>query len=293
MILLYYDKSLERLKLTDSSLSFEEEASLVLGRGFRCGFLGMLHLEIITERLVREFNLEIIIASPSIAYEVDLKNGATEVFYSASSFPDYGQITEVREQWCECEIICPSDYADGLVPLLYEYEAEIVTTRVFGDGRTKYKVEMPLRELMRGFFDDLKRISSGYASISYELIGEYKPAEVLKLGVLVAEDEVPAFARIVSERKLEQEAKKVVERLHKILPRQQFKTKIQAIAKGRIVASETLSAFRKDVTAKLYGGDVTRKRKLLEKQKKGKKKRGAYGSVNIPQEVFLKMVREN
>lgn len=286
-------QALERLRLTDSSLSFDEESSLVLGRGFRCGFLGMLHLEIITERLVREFDMEIIIASPSITYQVTNKNGVKELFYSAASFPDYGEISAVGEQWCECEIIAPSHYIESLMPLLFDYEAEVQSTTVFGDGRTKFEAVMPLRELMRGFFDDLKRVSSGYASISYQLLPEFKPAEVLKLSVLVADEEVPAFARIVSERKVEHEAKKVVERLHKVLPRQQSRVKIQAMAKGRIVASESLSAFRKDVTAGLYGGDVTRKRKVLEKQKKGKKKRSVHTGVTIPQDVFLKMVREN
>ena len=286
-------QSLERLRLTDSSLSFEEESSMVLGRGFRCGFLGMLHLEIITERLVREFDMQIIIASPTIAYQVKLKNGETEIFYSAASFPDYGEIDEIREQWSRAEIIAPSEQVDQLMPLLYEHEASIMDTNVFGDGRTKFVIEMPLRELMRGFFDALKRVTSGYASISYQLLPDFKPANVVKMTVLVAEDEVPAFAKIVSERKVEYEARKVVEKLHKILPRQQFKTKIQTSAKGRIIASETLSAFRKDVTAKLYGGDVTRKMKLLEKQKKRKKQRGQFGQVNIPQDVFLKMVRED
>jgi GTP-binding protein LepA len=286
-------QSLERLKLTDSSLSFEEEASLVLGRGYRCGFLGMLHLEIVTERLIREYDVEIIIASPSIAYLVTTKDDLIDTYYSASSFPDYSEIKTIEEQWCACEVIAPAKHTDGLMPLFYDYEAVVQTTKVFGDGRTKFSIEMPLRELMRGFFDELKRVSSGYASISYNLLSDWRLAEVVKLTVLVAEDEVPAFSRIISERKLESEAKKVVEKLHEILPRQQFKTKIQASAKGRILASATLSAFRKDVTAKLYGGDVTRKRKLLEKQKKGKKKRANFGSVTIPQDVFLKMVREN
>ena len=285
-------QALERLRLTDSSLSFEEEASLVLGRGFRCGFLGMLHLEIITERLVREFSMEIIIASPSIAYEVTKKSGEVEVYYSASSLPDYGEISSIAEQWSKCDIIAPSEHASGLMPLLYDYEADVVSTTVFGDGRTKYSVVMPLRELMRGFFDDLKRVSSGYASISYQLLPDFKPGEVVKLNILVAEDEVPAFARVVSERKLEYEAKRLVEKLHEILPKQQQKTKIQAMARGRIIASETLSAFRKDMISGLYGGDVTRKRKKLEQQKKGKKRRAQYGSVTIPQDVFLKMVRE-
>lgn len=286
-------QALDRLRLSDSSLSFEEESSGVLGRGFRCGFLGMLHLEIVTERLRREFNLEIIITAPSIAYEVTYPDGKIEHIYAASRFPEYGGNVKVREPWILGQIIAPSDYIGNIMTLLFDHEASVIDTEVFGDGRTLLTIEMPLRELMRGFFDKLKNTSSGYASLSYE-IAEMRPADVARLDVLVAEELVPAFSRVIGVRRIETDARALVEKLYNTLPKQQFVTKIQTKAMGRFIASKTLSAMRKDVTAKLYGGDVTRKNKLLDKQKKGKKKlleRGR-GRVQIPQEVFMKMIKD-
>jgi GTP-binding protein LepA len=285
-------QSLLRLQLTDSSFSFEEESSGMLGRGYRLGFLGMLHLEIITERLRREFNLTLIVTSPSITYEVTENRGTVSTIYAAPRFPEYGQIEKVREPWTLLKIIVPSAYLSGVVQLLYEHEGMMVASENFGDNRMTLTIEMPLRELMRNFFDKLKTVSSGYASFSYE-ITELKDADVVRLDVLVAEELVPAFSRIVAKRRVQDEAEAVVERLFGILPKQLFVTKIQAKALGRIVASRTLSALRKDVTGYLYGGDVTRKMKLLEKQKKGKKKMKARGKVNIPHEVFLKMMRSS
>lgn len=284
-------QALDRLRLSDSSLVYEEESSGVLGRGFRCGFLGMLHLEIITERLRREFNLELIVTLPSITYEVELTNSERVMVYSPHKFPEHGKVKAVREPWAILTVLTPPLYAGSVLQLLYEFEAEVVRTETFGDGRTKLVIDMPLRELMRNFFDRLKSASSGYASISYE-IGAMRDADVARMDVLVADEAVPAFTRVVSRRKVEEEAERTVERLHSVLPRQQFTTKIQAVALGRIISSKTLQAFRKDVTAKLYGGDVTRKMKLLEKQKKGKKRMRAGGTVNIPHEVFLKMMRQ-
>ena len=283
-------QALDRLRLSDSSLSYEEEASGVLGRGFRCGFLGMLHLEIVTERLRREFDLDLIVTSPSIVYEVELVKGGREVIYAPHKFPDHGTISKVFEPWANINIITPGDYVGSIMPLLHEDEAVVVNTQTMADGRTMLQVEMPLRELMRNFFDKLKSTSAGYASISYEM-GELREAEVTRMDVLVAEEPVVAFTRVISKRRVQEEAEAVVEKLHEVLPRQQFATKIQATALGRIISSKTLSAFRKDVTAKLYGGDITRKMKLLEKQKKGKKKMGARGKVDIPHDVFLKMMR--
>lgn len=283
-------QALDRLRLSDSSLIFEEESSGVLGRGFRCGFLGMLHLEIITERLRREFSLTLIVTLPSITYEVELVSGERVMVYSPHKFPEQNKVKRVREPWASVTILCPPAYAGAVLQLLYEFEAAVRETETFGDGRTRLLIDMPLRELMRNFFDRLKSASSGYASISYEL-GEMREADVARLDVLVAEEVVPAFTRVVSRRRIEEEAEKTVERLHAALPRQQFVAKIQAVALGRIIASRTLQAFRKDVTAKLYGGDITRKMKLLEKQKKGKKRMRASGTVNIPHEVFLKMMR--
>lgn len=284
-------QALDRLKLSDSSLSYEEESSGVLGRGFRCGFLGMLHLEIITERLKREFNVELIITSPSISYEITDESGETVEVYAASRFPDHHDKVTVREPWILAQIIIPPEYMGNIMNLLYDHEGNVIDTEVFGDGRTLLSVEMPLRELMRGFFDRLKNASSGYASLSYEIV-ETRPASVTRLDVLVAEELVPAFSRVVGIRRAETDAKALVEKLYNTLPRQMFVVKIQAKTMGRIVASRSLSAMKKDVTGYLYGGDITRKMKLREKQKKGKKKMLAYGKVNIPPEVFMKMVKE-
>lgn len=285
-------QSLERLKLSDSSLSFEEESSGILGRGFRCGFLGMLHLEIVTERLRREFNIELIITAPSIAYEVTWPDGKIENIYAATRFPDHGERVTVREPWVLGQIIVPPEYVGNIMTLLFEHEASAIDTEVFGDGRTLLAIEMPLRELMRGFFDRLKNVSSGYASLSYE-IAEMRPANITRLDVLVAEEVIPAFSRVVGIMRAEEEAKAITEKLYRTLPRQQFATKIQARVMGKLTATKKLSALRKDVTAKLYGGDITRKRKLLEKQKKGKQKALAHGTgnVNIPPDVFMKMLK--
>ncbi len=285
-------QSLGKLKLSDSSYTYEEESSGSLGRGFRCGFLGMLHLEIITERLHREFNLDLVVTMPTITYEVTYKTGKKETIYSPANFPDEGLLSEVREPWVDCTIITPSKYLGNIMTLLYEHEAELGESENFGDDRARLLLKMPLRELMRNFFDKLKSASSGFASISYEILGMRK-ADVVRMDILVADEVLPAFCRVVSRRIVEQEAETMVEKLHAVLPRQMFVMKIQAQALGRIISSRTVSAFSKDVTQHMYGGDITRKMKLREKQKKGKKKmkeRGK-GKVNIPQDVFLKMLR--
>jgi GTP-binding protein LepA len=284
--------ALMRLKLSDSSLSFEEEASGILGRGYRCGFLGMLHLEIITERLKREFNLTLIVTTPSINYFITDKNGVRAISYSANSFPEYGQIEKVEEPWIHAKIILPNEYIGAVMQTLYNHEAMVMFTENLGDNRAALNIEMPLRELMRNFFDELKSVSAGYASLAYDL-KDFRIADVVKLEILVADEVVPAFSKIVSKQRVELEAEKTVEKLHEILPRQMFTTKIQGKALGRIISSKTLSALKKNVTAHLYGGDITRKMKLREKQKKGKKKMKEMGTVNIGQDVFLKMMKEN
>jgi GTP-binding protein LepA len=252
----------------------------------------MLHLEIITERLKREFNIEIIITSPSIAYQIHDEHGLVKEVYAPSRFPDLSAKISVEEPWILGQIIMPPEYLGSVMTLLYDHESSVLETEVFGDGRTLITIEMPLRELMRNFFDRLKNVTSGYASLSYE-IAEMRKADVARLDVLVAEEVVPAFSRVVGMRRVEIDAKAIVEKLYKVLPRQQFVTKIQARAMGRIISSKTLSALKKDVTAHLYGGDITRKMKLREKQKKGKKKMLARGKVHIPQEVFMKMVKSD
>lgn len=291
--------ALSKLKLSDSSFSFEEESSGSLGRGFRVGFLGMLHLEIITERLKREFNLSLVITTPSITYEVITKNDKKEKIYSPYFFPDDSNIKTVLEPWIKAKIIVPAIYLGNVIQILFDHEAETGETLNFGDTekqntntRSVISFNMPLRELMRNFFDELKSVTSGYGSISYDL-GEMREANVTRLDILVADEVVPAFSRVVSKKKAEEEAEKTVEKLFEILPRQLFVMKIQGKVLGRIVSSRTVQAFRKDVTGYLYGGDITRKKKLWEKQKKGKKKMKERGRVNIPQDVFLKMMRSN
>jgi GTP-binding protein LepA len=282
--------SLGKLKLSDSAFSYEEEASGSLGKGFRCGFLGMLHLEIITERLKREFNLELVITTPSITYEVLMRNNKREKIYSPYFFPDDGNIQTVFEPWVTVKIITSAKYLGAIMQLLFDHESEIGETENFGDNRSSVSVKMPLRELMRNFFDELKSASSGYGSISYEVEG-MREANVTRLDMLVADEAVPAFSKVVSKKRVEAEAEKAVEKLAKLLPRQMFSMKIQGKALGRIISSRSLSGMKKDVTQHMYGGDITRKMKLREKQKKGKKKMKERGKVNIPQDVFLKMMR--
>jgi GTP-binding protein LepA len=282
--------ALGRLRLSDSSFSYEEETSGVLGRGFRCGFLGMLHLEIITERLRREFDLDLIVTTPSVTYEVTTKKGEVVVVYSPPLFPDHGDVASVQEPWVNIRLITPPDYIGALTQLLFDHEATVTATNNFGDGRTELVAEMPLRELMRNFFDGLKSASSGYASLSYEM-SPLRLADVARVDILVAGDTVPAFTRIVSKKRIQEEAEQAVEKLYEVLPRQMFLVKIQGQAMGRIISSRTLKALKKDVTGHLYGGDITRKMKLREKQKKGKKRMAAQGKVHIPQDVFLKMMR--
>jgi GTP-binding protein LepA len=290
--LVFLRQALSRLSLSDSAFTYEEESSGILGRGFRCGFLGMLHLEIITERLRREFNLELIVTTPSITYLVTNQKGKKEIVYSPPLFPDDGAIQSVEEPWVLMKIITPHEYIGKLTQLVFEHEGSMTHSDTFGENRTELVIEMPLRELMRNFFDEVKSVTSGYGSISYTQTG-MRTADVVRLDILVAEEPIPAFTRVVSKKKAYEEAEAVVEKLFGILPRQMFTTKIQGKAMGRILASRTLSALKKDVTGHLYGGDITRKKKLWEQQKEGKKrlKERGVGNVNIPQDVFVKMIR--
>ncbi|MDZ4227113.1 MAG: elongation factor 4, partial [Patescibacteria group bacterium] len=253
---------------------------------------GMLHLEIVIERLRREFDLALVVTMPTTVYEVVHQNDKVEEIYAPARFPEEGSAKEVREMWARVTVITPAEYLGAVTQLLYDHEAQVGETETLPLGSVQLAAEMPLRELMRGFFDRLKSISSGFASLSYEMTGMRK-ADVVRLDVLVAEEPVPAFARIVSRRKVQHEAEAMVERLEKLLPRQLFELKIQAKTGGRIIAARRKSALRKDVTGYLYGGDITRKMKLLEKQKRGKKKMLARGKVNIPHDVFLKVVRDS
>lgn len=251
----------------------------------------MLHLEIITERLRREFNQELIITQPSITYEVEMKDKSIENIYTPIHFPDYGAYLKVMEPWINLTIIVPNDYLSNMMQLFQKHEGDIKDMLDWGEGRVNISLNMPLRELMRNFFDELKSASSGYASIAYQL-GEMREAQVTRLDVLVAEERVPAFSRVVAEYRASEEAEEIVEKLFKILPRELFRVKIQAVVKGKIIASRSLSAMKKDVTGYLYGGDITRKMKLREKQKKGKKRMQAEGKVHIEHDTFLELMKK-
>jgi GTP-binding protein LepA len=282
--------SLAKLKLSDSSLTFEEESSGALGRGFRCGFLGMLHLEIVTERLRREFDQELVVTTPSITYEVTLKNGEVEMVYTPIHFPDHGQYISVKEPWIHLTIITPHDYVSPLMQLFPPHEATVIDMEDWGHDRVKMVLDMPLRELMRNFFNEVKSASSGYASVVYES-GEMKPAHVTRLDVYVAEERVTAFSRVIPEHRTREESEEVVEKLEKILPAELFRVKIQAYVHGRIIASRSIAPMKKDVTGYLYGGDITRKMKLREKQKRGKDRMQREGKVHISHDTFLNMMK--
>ncbi len=287
------NRALECFHLSDSSLIFEEENNKALGRGFRCGFLGMLHLEIVTERLRREFDLNLIIASPTIIYKIQFLDGTEKEIYSPSFFPEAHLIKKIFESWTEIQIIINPDKIGTVIRILYEHEAEINKTEQFGEQKIILNAKMPLRELMRNFFDELKSATSGYSSLNYKIIQmkERTAQDIVRLDVLVAEEKVPAFSRIVSKNRVQKEAKEIAEKLKNILPRSLFTIKIQVQVLGRILASRTIPALKKNVTGNLYGGDRTRKMKLWEKQKKGKKRLKKIGNVNIPQEVFIKMIQ--
>jgi len=292
-----FKKALEKLHLSDSALSFEEENNAILGRGFRCGFLGLLHLEIVMERLKREFNLNLITAPPTVSYKILFSSGPwageEREIYSPILFPDESFIKKMYEQWVESQIIIPKEKMGQVITLLYEHEAITTKTENFGDNSILIQAEMPLRELMRNFFDELKGATSGYGSLNYKLIGyrEVKPGKIIRMDILIAEEIVPALSRIISRERVEYEARRIVDKLKEIIPRHLFAIKIQAKAMGRIIASNTIPALRKDVTGYLYGGDRTRKMKLWQKQKRGKKKLKEIGRVNIPSNVFIEMMK--
>ncbi len=283
--------ALQEMRLTDAAFSYEEERSTALGKGFRCGFLGMLHFEIITERVRRQAGIDLVVTAPSTDFSVTTKKDETVIIATPSKFPDTHEIKAVAEPWVAVDIIAPAEYVPTVSQLLQEYEGYVLQVNDFKNNRFIVQGEMPLREMMRQFFDRLKSVSSGYASLSYKRIGQ-READVTRLDILLAEEEFPAFASIVSRLRGEREARDMVNILHETIPRALFVIKIQAKMDGRIVASKTLPALRKDVTAKLYGGDITRKMKLREKQKKGKQKMGAAGRVTVSHDTFLKVIQK-
>ncbi|MDD2757765.1 MAG: translation elongation factor 4 [Patescibacteria group bacterium] len=285
--------AIDKLKLSDSSLYFEPEHSQALGFGFRCGFLGMLHLDIFQERLHREHNLDIVITVPSVAYKVTKSNKQEIIVHGPQEMPEPSQVISTMEPWMTLDIITPKDYVGSVMGLISEKRGRYVNTEYLSAGSDQRAVihyEIPLASLITDFYDKLKTVTSGYASMNYEY-KDYEPTKVVKLDILISEEPVEELATLVWEEDAYKSGKKITETLKESLPRQQFEIKIQAAVGGKIIAAERLSAYRKDVLAKLYGGDVTRKMKLLEKQKKGKRKMAARGKVEIPTETYLKVLK--
>src|SRR3989338_4346694 len=282
--------ALGKLKLTDASLIYEPESSVGLGRGFRLGFLGMLHVEIISERLKREFGLSLIISTPSVEYSVKLASGEEVRIRSASLLPDPSKVESIAEPVVALEIITPSSYLGSVMELVSSFRNTYKATDYFGKETALLRYEVPLSEVITDFYDKLKSVSSGYASMSYEVKG-MTVNDMVRLDILIAGELVEPFSRIVPKDKAYYEGRTMVTKLKEVIPPQWFEVAIQAAIGGKIIARESIKAKRKDVTGYLYGGDVTRKMKLLEKQKKGKKKMKEAGRVNLPQDVFLKMLK--
>jgi GTP-binding protein LepA len=279
-------EALDRLSLNDAALSYEPETSQALGFGFRCGFLGLLHMDIIRERLEREYDLEMLATTPNVSYEVELTSGGLVEVHSPVDLPDPGAIAEISEPYIRASVLCPADKIGAVMELCQERRGDHVDMHYLSAERVQIRYDLPLGEIVLDFFDQLKSRTAGYASLDYEPIG-MRASDLVKLDVLLAGDQVDALSIIVHRDKAYPAGKQMVERLRKTIPRQLFDVPVQAAVGSRILARETVKALRKDVTAKLYGGDVSRKRKLLEKQKKGKKRMKQVGRVEVPQEAFL------
>ena len=282
--------ALEKLQLNDASLSFEAESSAALGFGFRCGFLGMLHMEVIQERLEREFDLDLVTTLPSVIYEVTKTDGTVLQVDNLHNYPDPAQIAEAREPYVKVSIISPQDYVGNIMPLCQDRRGEFVDMQYLDTHLVEIHYQMPLNEIIYDFFDTLKAHTKGYASLDYELSG-YRPSQLVKVDLLINGDQVDALSFIAHKDKAYARARKICEKLKENIPRQLFEVPIQAAIGGKIIARETVKAMRKDVLAKCYGGDITRKKKLLEKQKEGKKKMRSLGSVQIPTEAFLAVLK--
>jgi GTP-binding protein LepA len=274
-----------KLRLNDASFSFEMETSAALGFGFRCGFLGLLHLEIIQERLEREFNLDLIATAPSVIYKIQLRNGGTLEIHNPVDMPDPMKILEIEEPWIEATILTPDEYLGAVLKLCQDRRGTQKELTYVGN-RALVKYDLPLNEVVFDFYDRLKSVSKGYASFDYHLT-DYKPSDLVKLQMLVNGEPVDALAMLVHRTRAESRGRAMAEKLKELIPPHMFQVPIQAAIGGKIIARETVRAFRKDVTAKCYGGDVTRKRKLLDKQKEGKKRMRQFGKVDIPQEAFI------
>ncbi|MFL6804701.1 MAG: translation elongation factor 4 [Xanthobacteraceae bacterium] len=277
--------AIAKLRLNDASFTYEMETSAALGFGFRCGFLGLLHLEIIQERLTREFDLDLIATAPSVIYKITLTNGNEIEIHNPVDMPDPVKVREINEPWIQATILSPDDYLGAILKLCQDRRGSQVDLNYVG-SRAMVKYDLPLNEVVFDFYDRLKSVSKGYASFDYHLT-DYRPADLVKMQILVNAEPVDALSMLVHRTRAETRGRAMVEKLKELIPPHMFQIPIQAAIGGKVIARETVRAFRKDVTAKCYGGDVTRKRKLLEKQKEGKKRMRQFGKVDIPQEAFI------
>ena len=283
-------EALEKLQLNDSSMSFEPETSIALGFGFRCGFLGLLHMEIIQERLEREYNLDLITTAPSVIYRVTMTNGDVEMIDNPTNYPDPALIQLAEEPMVKAEILTPPDYVGNVMELCQNRRGVFLDMQYLDDTRVSLKYHLPLNEIVYVFFDVLKSRTTGYASCDYEETG-YAASQLVKLDILLNGDVIDALSFIILKDKAYERARKIVEKLKENIPRQLFEVPVQAAIGGKIIARETIKAMRKDVLAKCYGGDITRKKKLLEKQKEGKKRMRQLGTVEVPQEAFMSVLK--
>lgn len=282
--------AIDKLRLNDASLVYEKDSSAALGFGFRCGFLGLLHLEVVQERIEREFDLSIVFTSPSVSYKVYLKNGEHKRIDNPLEYPDPVTIEYTEEPYIRAQLITPTDYMGNIINLCIEKRGVQVTMNYIDERRVELGYEMPLAEVLFDFYDRLKSVSRGYASFDYEVIG-YRRTDLVRLDILVNSNVVDALSQLVFRGNAESRARMVCKKLRSEIPKQQFKIPIQGSIGNSIIARETISAFRKDVTAKCYGGDISRKRKLLEKQKEGKKRMKMVGNVEVPQSAFLSVLK--
>ncbi len=282
--------AIDRLKLNDASLIYEKDSSVALGFGFRCGFLGLLHLEVVQERLEREFDLSIVFTSPSVRYQITLKNGKTVMIDNPLEYPDPMSVEYAEEPYIRASIITPDDYLGNVISLCLEKRGIQTSLNYLDAKRVEIVFDMPLAEVLFDFYDRLKSVSRGYASFDYELTG-YRKTDLVRLDILVNGNPVDALSQLVFKEQAASRARQVCRKLRKEIPKQQFKIPIQGSVGNSVIARETISAFRKDVTSKCYGGDISRKRKLLEKQKEGKKRMKMVGNVEVPQNAFLAVLR--
>jgi GTP-binding protein LepA len=281
--------ALEKLALNDAALSYEPETSQALGFGFRCGFLGLLHMDIVRERLEREYDLSLLATTPTVEYEVTLTDGSHAMVHSPNDMPDRVRIEEIREPYIRATVLCPKDAVGAVMELAQERRGVHVDMAFFSEQRVQLRYDLPLAEIVLDFFDQLKSKTKGYASFDYELVG-MRPSDLVKLDIMLAGDQVDALSMVVHRDKAYAAGRGMAERLRKQIPRQQFEVAIQAAIGSKIIARESVRPMRKDVIAKCYGGDITRKRKLLEKQKAGKKRMKQVGRVEVPQEAFLSVL---